>query len=99
MFRKGLIACAIGAMLTAGIGLAKTHVYVQLAPPAAVVERVPPSPGGAYVWTPGYYSWTGHAYVWKNGRWMMPPKSHARYTAGRWEHDRHGWYYRTGHWR
>ena len=99
MLRKGLIACAIATMLTAGVGLAKVRVYVGTAPPAAVVETMPPSPGAGYVWTPGYYNWNGGSYAWVGGRWVTPPRGHHGYESGRWQRDKKGWYYRDGTWR
>ena len=99
MLRKGLITCAIATMLTAGVGLAKVHVYVGLAPPAPVVETRPIAPGPGYMWTPGYYNWDGAHYVWVNGQWMLPPGHHHHYVAGAWVHHHRGWYYRDGYWK
>ena len=99
MFRNGLITCAMAAMLTAGIGFAKVHVYVGVAPPAPIVETRPPAPGSAYVWTPGYYNWNGSRYVWARGAWVMPHGHYRHYSAGGWVHGRRGWYYRDGRWR
>ena len=98
-FRNGLITCALAATLTAGVGLAKTHVYVTLAPPAPVVETRPAMPGSGYVWTPGFYNWNGSNYVWNNGAWVTPPRHHHHYVSGAWVHSHHGWYYRQGYWR
>jgi hypothetical protein len=86
-------------MLTAGVGMAKVHVYVGIAPPAPIVETRPPMPGPGYVWVPGYHNWNGSAYVWTGGHWMTPPHAHARYLAGRWHHAHRGWYYEEGRWR
>ncbi len=99
MFRNGLIACAIAAMLTAGIGYAKVHVFVGVAPPPPVVVTPPPAPGRGYVWVPGYYTWNGANYVWANGTWVVPPHHYRHYVAGVWVHGHHGYFYRPGHWR
>lgn len=99
MLRKGLIACAFAAMLTAGISFAKDRVYIQTGPPAAVVETRPPAPGAAYVWTPGYYNYNGGSYAWVGGKWVTPPHGHHHYESGRWMHDKNGWYYRDGYWK
>jgi hypothetical protein len=99
MFRNGLIVCAAAAMLSAGVGLARTQVYVGIAPPAPVVEAPPPAPGAGYVWTPGYYNWNGSSYVWTRGAWVMPPAHHHHYVAGAWVHGHRGWYYRSSRWR
>jgi hypothetical protein len=99
MLRKGLIACAIATMLTAGVGLAKVRVYVGTAPPAAVVETAPPSPGYGYVWTPGYYNYNGGSYAWTNGQWMRAPHGRHHYVGGTWVRSHRGYYYRDGYWR
>lgn len=39
-------------------------------PPVAPNEVVPQSPGEAYVWVPGYWSWNGSVYVWVPGRYV-----------------------------
>jgi len=99
MLRKGLMGCVFATILTCGIASAKVHVYVGIAPPAPIVETRPPSPGAAYVWTPGYYNWNGSSYVWANGAWAVPPHRHHHYVAGAWVHSHRGYYYREGHWR
>jgi hypothetical protein len=99
MIRKGLITCALAGLLTAGTAFAKVHFYVNVGPPAAVVETRPIAPGPGYVWTPGYYHWNGNSYVWLNGAWAHPPHHHHRYVAGVWVHGHRGWYYRNGYWR
>jgi hypothetical protein len=35
---------------------------VDLAPPAPIVERIPPSPGPLWVWDPGHHVWRGGRY-------------------------------------
>jgi hypothetical protein len=55
MFRKGLIACLLA------VSAVSARVVVRLAPPRPLVEAVVPAPGVGYVWTPGYYGWSGQA--------------------------------------
>jgi hypothetical protein len=74
-------------------------VYVPNGPPTVVAEVTTTSPGGGYVWVPGYHSWNGSAYVWVGGRWERPPHGRAHWEAGRWQHGQHGWYWRDGRWR
>jgi len=47
------------------IGIA---VFVRVAPPRTVVERVVRAPGPRDVCVGGYYRWNGHAYMWTLGR-------------------------------
>jgi hypothetical protein len=85
-----------------GLGFAFTaqpapaaYVYVQTAPPAAIVETVPARPGPGYVWVGGYYRWYGGRYVWTHGYWAH----HAgAWCGGHWHHGYHGYYWVDGHW-
>ena len=44
------ILCAAALTLVAGPGVARVGVVVSFAPPAPVVEVVPPPPAPGYVW-------------------------------------------------
>lgn len=75
-------------------------VYASAAPPRAIREIRPASPGRDFVWVPGHYQYQGSAYVWVGGRYERPPFSNMRrYEQGRWRHDRNGWYWVEGGWR
>ena len=76
----------------------KKRIYVTIAPPAPVVERVVVSPSPGYVWQPGYYLWNGTSYVWTAGTWVNPPYTSARWVEGHWVQSRRGYYWRAGHW-
>ncbi len=97
MLRKGLLIAAMAGMLTAGAFAA--DVFVSIAPPRVIVEHPGPRPGPAYVWTPGYHRWDGHAYGWVAGAWVMPPHPHAHWVAHRWVHRSGGWVFVEGRWR
>jgi len=75
------------------------RVYVRVAPPPPVAERINVSPGPGYVWVPGYYVWTGTQYHWHAGAWTRPPRPRAVWVAPHWRHDRRGWFFVEGHWR
>jgi hypothetical protein len=51
------------------------EVVVTQAPPVVRVEAQTVSPGPAYVWTRGYWRWTGAGYDWVPGTWVTRPKS------------------------
>ena len=74
-------------------------VYVQAAPPRAVVEVRGVVPGSDHVWIQGYHRWDGTRYVWTSGRWERRPHSNAVWVAGRWRHHRNGWYWVDGRWK
>jgi hypothetical protein len=40
------------------------HIYVQVGPPAPLVEHPGPRPHEGWVWVAGYHRWDGHGYVW-----------------------------------
>jgi hypothetical protein len=101
MFRR-LTQIASGVLLIGLLQLtsaqASTRVYVQVGPPAAVVETIPASPHPGWVWRPGYHHWLGARYEWVPGAWEKPPHKHDVWVAGKWAHERRGWYWDPGHW-
>jgi hypothetical protein len=75
------------------------HIYVQVGPPAPLVEHPGPRPHEGWVWVAGYHRWDGHGYVWIPGHWVSPPREHAVWVPGHWRHEAGGWYWVEGHWR
>lgn len=75
------------------------EVLVNEAPPAVRVETQTVSPGTGYVWTPGYWRWSGRDYVWISGSWVRPPRASVVWVAGHWAHRPRGWVWVPGHWR
>ena len=45
----------------------------QPPPPLPDYEQ-PPCPEDGYLWTPGYWHWTGSDYYWVPGTWVQPPR-------------------------
>lgn len=91
------------AMLVAGLSVSAgaAAVFVRVAPPRPVVERVVRAPGRGYVWIGGYYRWNGRAYLWTPGRWAYPPRAAAVWIPPRWEYvpARHSYFFVAGFWR
>jgi hypothetical protein len=77
---------------------AGVRVFVGIAPPPIVVETRPPAPYATYAWRPGYHRWIGGRYVWTSGVWVRPPYRRAVWVEGRWDHERRGYFWRSGHW-
>ena len=72
-------------------------ISIDVAPPAPRVERVPDARRG-YVWTPGYWNWTGHRYTWVPGTWVRERRGYV-YAHPQW-HQRNGrWELQRGEWR
>lgn len=74
-------------------------LYARIAPPAVRVEAIGVAPGADYEWVPGYYRWDGREYLWVAGHHERRPSARAHWVAGRWRHDRNGWYFVEGRWR
>ena len=64
---------ALCALLGFGVAAEKADAQIVLsvavAPPPLPVYDEPPIPGPGYIWTPGYWGWSGGAYVWNAGYW------------------------------
>src|SRR5579862_8813400 len=97
-----LVALALGGcvVVPAGPDYAYANApYATLPPPTAQVEVVPASPGGAYVWTPGFWFWGGGAYSWRGGRWVVPPAGYHTWRPGYWSAGPRGHHWTPGQWR
>jgi hypothetical protein len=99
-FTKRIIA---GGLLAASLSVSASAaaVFVRIAPPRPIVERVSVRPGPRYVWVSGYYRWSGRTYVWVPGRWIYPPRPAAVWIAPHWDYvpARHGYVFVAGFWR
>ena len=69
------------------------------APPQLQREAVPPLPGAAMVWTPGYWNWGHRGWVWMPGRYVARPYPHAAWVPGHWRPRGPSWVWIPGHWR
>ena len=76
---------------------AEIDLTVHIGPPPPVYERMPPSPGRAYVWHPGYYHWNGYRYIWIHGAYVREEHSNARWVSEHYEHGHGGWHQVPGH--
>jgi WXXGXW repeat (2 copies) len=76
----------------------QTVVMVPSAPPQPLVEVIPAAPSPYYVWTSGYWAWSGR-WVWVSGRWVARPRPTAVWVGGRWTQHGHGYVWIGGGWR
>src|SRR5713226_2049421 len=74
------------------------EVVVATTPPAVRVEAQTVAPGPGYVWTRGYWRWTGSDYVWLPGSWVARPRPAAVWVEGHWVRRPGGWVWIAGHW-
>ena len=94
--RKTMLALCIATGAAAGTAPALADVYVRFGPPAPRYEAVPVLQPG-WVWTPGYWNWSGHRYVWVRGHRVRAHHGH-HYVPNHWvEHDGR-WRMDRGHW-
>ena len=72
--------------------------YAGHEPPPTPIEVIPDSPDAAYVWVGGHWRWHDDDFEWVRGSWEKPEARTHEWHPGRWDYDRHGWYYIDGHW-
>jgi hypothetical protein len=84
-----LLALAASAAPMSSMAAPRVDLFVGVAPPAPLVERVPP-PRHGYVWAPGHWEWNGHRHVWAGGYWVTERPGYA-YTAPVWVQRGGGW--------
>jgi hypothetical protein len=86
-----LIATDAGASPSPAL-LLMTPVAMQvhwIAPPPPRVVVVP-VPRLGWVWSPGYWRWTGRSYFWVEGVWL-PERRGYGYVPAHWERMPGGW--------
>ena len=80
-------------------GVPTREVIVTRTPPAVRVESQTVAPGPGYVWTRGYWRWTGADYMWVPGSYVVRPRPAAVWVEGQWVPRGGGWVWVPGHWR
>lgn len=97
--KKLLIAAMFAASLgsIAAPAIAATEIIVVRKAPPAPRHEVMPAARHGYVWTPGYWNWTGHRYAWVKGKYV---KARAGYhwNAPRWQERNGRWQFAHGEW-
>jgi hypothetical protein len=85
-----------GALSMPRSSFAGVSIDIDIAPPVARVEVVPPARVG-FVWAPGYWDWRGHQHVWVAGYWMRErPGFH--WVPAHWGQRGPHWHFEPGHW-
>src|SRR5438067_3226503 len=91
-----LIALAATAAPLTSMAGPRVDLFVGVAPPAPLVERMP-APRHGYVWAPGHWEWNGYRHVWASGYWIAERPGYA-YSAPVWVQRGGGWYMEPERW-
>lgn len=89
-------ASALAVPAYAGVSVS-VEIGIPMAPPTLVYERVPPPPGVGYVWTPGYWGWTGERYIWVHGRYIHGRPGYVWHPE-HWQRRGDRWHFMHGRW-
>ena len=72
-------------------------IVTSVAPPSGQWEGKPP-PAEGYIWSAGFYNWTGERYEWKAGEWVLD-KPGMDYRQHQWVQRPDGkWQLTGGNW-
>ena len=94
--RSLLFALVVLAMSAAAF--AQIGISINFAPPALPVYEQPPVPAEGYIWTPGYWAYSGDDYYWVPGTWVMAPEVGFLWTPGYWGWGNGGYAFNEGYW-
>src|ERR1700736_3693516 len=73
------------------------EVHAIEAPPPLPNYEQPPCPEEGYLWTPGYWAWSG-GYYWVPGTWAQPPRVGVLWTPGYWGFVGGVYAFHAGYW-
>ncbi len=97
--RTTLLAVAVASSLAGPVAVraANFSLDVDVAPPPAVYEQLPPREG--YVVTPGYYRFDEgtHKYVWNKGGYERE-RHGEHYVGPEWREEEGRYHFHAGHW-
>ena len=83
----------VGARTTSNLPVS---VDIGFAPPAPREEVILAPPAG-YVWSPGFWNWSGRRHAWVAGR-NIRERQGRHWVADHWEQRGLRWRYEPGHW-
>src|SRR6266436_3538602 len=85
--------------VAAHAGFFDVGVSVGFAPPPLPVYVQPPCPSSGYIWTPGYWAYTGEdGYYWVPGTWVFAPQPGLLWTPGYWSDEDDYFVWHAGYW-
>ncbi len=74
------------------------EIRAMEAPPPLPDYDQPPMPEDGYLWTPGYWHWSGHDYYWVPGTWVQPPQPGVLWTPAYWGYAGGAYVFHAGYW-
>jgi hypothetical protein len=91
-------ALSLGAVVgTSHVALAdEVEVEVEVQPPVARVEVIPPAPSPKHFWIHGYWGW-GATHYWVPGRYEVIRPGYG-YAEARWVPVGRHWHFYPGRW-
>jgi hypothetical protein len=96
LFRGIALALVLATLpLAANAGV---FLSVSIGPPVLPVYALPPIPGPGYIWTPGYWAWSGSDYYWVPGTWVLAPAPGLLWTPGYWGWAGGAYVWHAGYW-
>jgi len=90
------LGLAVAAITTPMVANARAYIDIDIAPPAPR-EEIVLAPRAGYVWSPGYWNWSGHKHVWVRGRNIREREGH-HWVGDNWEQRGSHWHHEGGHW-
>jgi hypothetical protein len=95
--QAAVIAVRTGPIFSTTVVTPLPRPVLWAAPPLPRVI-VTPGPRPGWIWSPGYWRWTGRSYVWIDGIWMTE-RPGFDYVAANWVRGPGGWIFVRGGWR
>jgi hypothetical protein len=77
-------------------GAASSDTVVTIGPPQMITE-VTPAPQVGFVWTAGFWGWSGHRHIWYPGHWQHERPGYI-WIGNQWSRRGSGWHFEGGHW-
>ena len=92
-----LVLLIVPALSMAQVGV---NISVNFPPPELPIYDQPPIPGDGYLWTPGYWAWSGddEDYYWIPGTWVLAPQRGYLWTPGYWDEEDEVFFWHPGYW-
>src|SRR5579872_3704261 len=93
-----LLAFAVASVFTSVIGAqVRMDLRINVAPPPARVEVIPPAPSPEHYWIAGHWQYEGNQHVWVAGHWEAP-RAGEFWVRPFWLREGDAWVFHPGRW-